>query len=115
MSARWNLASAKFLAVHAILKTKWFARFRDPRVIWFTARNADSSSRRKESTDSQISSSRNASAQVRQVVHAHAARDSAQTLAHYREEAAQQPALAEPFDSGPPALGGAAEPLEDSG
>ncbi len=63
----------------------------------------------------QITSSRRACAQVRQVMQAQTARHFAQPFSSGREKSAQQSATAEFLQPGPPALRAAAQPLEYAG
>jgi len=63
----------------------------------------------------QITSSRRACAQVRQVMHTQAARNFGQPFSAGREEAARRSPLAQLRQPGPPALRAAAQPIKDSG
>jgi hypothetical protein len=66
-------------------------------------------------SDPQFVLTRQASANICAMMHAPGRCDDAQALSTCREETAQQPPLAQLFDSRPPALGIASGPLEDSG
>ena len=114
--AQRSLASEKRSADHCDLQAELFRCYQQPRAV-----RVDGSPRLRRAVakgNEETAKSRSSAghpAQVREVMHAQAACHFAQSLAARREEAAQQPALAELLDPRPPALGIAPEPLEDSG